>query len=271
VLDDYYRQTYWDHMRARTKVKRFLDSCQQRDHARSQITFLEPWLEAKQLTGVLDIGAGFGDFLIEVRVRGGKNLLAIEPAAEAAAQLERLGFSVARTLWEDVHKYSLEKGAKPEIRLIRASHVLEHVASPPYFLKRIFEVLSDDGFLLCEVPNDGNELLLLAETVRGADVPHLQFFNARSLTMLLKLSRFDVLEVATFGNEPRTRQARITDASRSVKALLPYGVTRVVSDVRRIGQHVGHKLVPRLARPSWKRNPNGVWLRAVARKCLAHR
>ncbi len=66
-----------------------MEHWQQQDHARSQLAFIAGALPSHGLNGVLDIGAGFGEFLNEVRSCGGNDLCAVEISDDSAKKLKK--------------------------------------------------------------------------------------------------------------------------------------------------------------------------------------
>jgi SAM-dependent methyltransferase len=104
----------------------------------------------RHVTGgrALDVGAGFGDFLHHLELRGGWETFGTEVSAEAAAVARtRFGLLVLNGQVEDV---SLS-GA---FDLITLWHVLEHLPQPGRSLDLVADLLAPGGVLALALPND---------------------------------------------------------------------------------------------------------------------
>jgi len=133
----------------------------------------------------LDIGAGYAFLLDEVRGRGVGTTAGIEPEPHGRRRLTRSGHGAYGTL-EDV---------KGRWDVVSLSHVLEHLPAPMRFLNEIAATLSDEGHVLCEVPNEAH----LGDATN--DAPHLVFFETRTLTHLFEACSYEVLAVQTCGRK----------------------------------------------------------------------
>lgn len=145
--------------------------------------------------GVLvDVGAGFGTFLEEVRARADfRSLIAIEPTPDLAESCRHRGLKVVEGTVEQV---SLEGKAD----VVTAFEVLEHLFDPRLFFQVIRGILKPKGLLVLTCPNiQGFDVLLLRESSATVDAEHLNYFNPRSLALLATNAGFDVIEVSTPG------------------------------------------------------------------------
>lgn len=145
----------------------------------------------------LDVGAGYGFLLDEARKRGVSKTAAIEPDEHGRARLTRSGHDVVG---------ALEQVASPW-DVISFSHLLEHLPTPLRFLRQVRSLLSDRGYVFCEVPNDTH----VDEATN--DAPHLVFFNPACLVSAFETVGFQVLAVQTCG---RWWGRRWTDAFRDL-------------------------------------------------------
>jgi SAM-dependent methyltransferase len=145
--------------------------------ARSQAAFIH---NAAQVTRCLDIGAGFGLLLDELK-RQGVTTAAVEPDLKAREHLRNQGHQLLDALdgsWD----------------LIAMSHLLEHVPQPREFLASVKQHLEQGAYVFCEVPNEAR--LIQAKD----DVPHLLFFQAESLRRLFEACGFRVLALRSCGS-----------------------------------------------------------------------
>jgi len=170
--------------------------------ARSQFEFVSRRVKGlvnnNLITSWLDIGAGYGCLLDEAKQQGIEKTGAIEPDEHSRARLTMQGH----------HSYEHLSTVKGAWDVISLSHLLEHLASPPKFLRQLKHILSENGYIFCEVPNE----LRLQDA--SNDAPHLAFFVLPSLSQLFKNSGFDVLAVQTCGKMVR-RQGWDTLSSTS--------------------------------------------------------
>lgn len=120
--------------------------------AKLQKRWLLRQLDFTKIEDILEIGCGFGFLLYELR-RMGKNVKGIEPDPGAAFYASRnLHLPIRNQMFEDC-------GEEGKFDLVILSHVLEHVAQPKNFLKKILqEYLKDNGYLFIEIPNSEFEI-----------------------------------------------------------------------------------------------------------------
>lgn len=144
---------------------------------------------------LLDIGCGAGDLLYFMK-KEGFNVLGLEPSIEAA--------SIARSKGLDVCNLSLEKFLsyykKEKIKVfdtITLINVLEHVPDPANVINISRMILKPNGILCIRVPNDFNELQILAKNKYNkqdwwvAAPDHINYFNFASLKMFLRKLGFE--------------------------------------------------------------------------------
>ncbi|KKU56236.1 MAG: hypothetical protein UX77_C0002G0007 [Parcubacteria group bacterium GW2011_GWA1_47_11] len=136
---------------------------------------------------LLDAGCGLGFFVKAARKRGW-DAEGIDVSAYAVDVCKRQGLRVS--------KASLESAGYPPAYFdaIVAQDVLEHLFDPRAFVERASVLLAPGGLLVLEMPNNDS----LPARTKGARwleyIPpvHLNFFNRRSITALLKANGFTV-------------------------------------------------------------------------------
>lgn len=138
---------------------------------------------------VLDIGCGFGFFLDEAKIQGW-NLTGAEISSECIKVLKRKKIEIL-----DFEKTNL----KEHFDLITLWTVLEHIAKPNDFLKKIKKLLKKNGKLIINVPN-ANSLtarILKEKCSTFAGEQHLNYYTPNSINKLLNNLKFEVQSLET--------------------------------------------------------------------------
>lgn len=151
------------------------------------------WVEkcaGRKKGAILDIGAGTGFFIAEMKSKGWE-VTGLEPDAEArevALQTNGLKLEELDTL------YQLTPGVYDVITLW---HVLEHVHDLEGYVKRFGELLKPDGRLLIAVPNHtSHDALKYGKDWAAYDVPrHLHHFSPASIKQLFEKRGFALQEM----------------------------------------------------------------------------
>jgi 2-polyprenyl-3-methyl-5-hydroxy-6-metoxy-1,4-benzoquinol methylase len=145
---------------------------------------------------LLDVGCGTGDFL-QVASQHGWQVEGVEISEKAAqAAIAKLNSPVrvgeVTTIDFQSEKYDL----------ITSYHVIEHLLDPVSTLRKMGELLSEQGILFIETPNIGS----LGARLRGRKwshiIPpeHIVYFDAASLKFALEQAGFQT--VYTFSSAP---------------------------------------------------------------------
>ena len=163
---------------------------------RPRAGYIRDTLTEKSNGVIGDIEAGFGLFLEELsNFWSAARLIAIEPSAEMAVICRGKHLEVIPCAIENVD------GWDGQFDLLTAFELLEHLHSPGEFLKKAWHLLRPGGYLLLTTLNgEGFDIQVLWEKSKSVAPPHhLNFFNPRSLTMLLRANNFAVDKVDTPG------------------------------------------------------------------------
>lgn len=146
---------------------------------------------------VLDVGCGYGfslDYAIRARAWEGRGM---DPARLALIGREQLGLPIELAyLGED-------DPARGRMDAVLASEVLEHLASPPRFVRLLRAMLRPGGVLVLTTPNGDH---IRPDTSPGALIPllspelHLVLQSPGSLRVLLKAAGFAHVRVETSGH-----------------------------------------------------------------------
>ncbi|PIU67066.1 MAG: hypothetical protein COS84_05130 [Armatimonadetes bacterium CG07_land_8_20_14_0_80_40_9] len=145
---------------------------------------------------ILDIGCSVGHFL-EIARDDGWETVGMELNKRAVEHARSLGLKV----WEE--KLTPNLFPKEHFEAITLWEVLEHVSEPRELLKEIHLILKDKGILLVLVPNiDSIALRIMHEksaTFGGSS--HVNFFNYKTLSRLLKEEGFETVDYETIVSE----------------------------------------------------------------------
>jgi SAM-dependent methyltransferase len=144
---------------------------------------------------LLEVGAGFGTFCEEMRGVGAfEQVIAVEPNPGLAESCRRRGIDVIEKPIEHV---TLEQG---HVDVIASFEVIEHLFCPRDYVEKCARLLRPGGMFIATCPNvQGFDIMVLRELSATVDVEHLNYFHPESLSLLVRSSGFDVLEVQTPG------------------------------------------------------------------------
>ncbi len=117
---------------------------------------LEPWRKSGRL---LEIGSGYGDFLVLAK-EAGWNAVGVEISCHACAVARSKGCDVFEGVLEDA---GLESGAFDAVVLW---DVIEHLLGPDQLVKQAVDLLAPGGVLLMKTP-DGRALMPTKNPLRS--------------------------------------------------------------------------------------------------------
>lgn len=191
-LANFYSTRYRFFMGKARSFESYIYSPNYRAQVRSQVDWISPKLQDN--SALLDVGAGFGLFLWQLRqVRPDCRLSAFEPDPDAQPHLQRLA-TVANdfdNFWGGT-AFPLES-----FDAIILSHVLEHLLDPVVALGVLRDYVKPGGHILIEVPNEPLEIL--EDSRRSSDLPHLWFFSEPGLVRMCEVAGLEVSRSAILG------------------------------------------------------------------------
>lgn len=143
---------------------------------------------------LVDVGAGFGTFCEEIeKLNIFEKVIAVEPSTSLAKTCRKKGLNIIEK--------PIEKVINLNADVITNFELIEHLFCPEEFIISCRKALIKGGLLIITTPNiKGFDLLLLKDKSNNVMPPnHINYFNIKSLSILLKNLGFDVLEALTPG------------------------------------------------------------------------
>jgi len=146
---------------------------------------------------IIDIGGGYGLFAEEMRNLRGQTPLVIEPGLCLAEICRKKSLPVIQKFLEQVEQEDLPVGPKAFVSF----ELFEHLHDPSGFLAQLKQLMgSGDLFIFTTLSGCGVDIQALWEDSKSVTPPHhLNFFNPRSISILLARLGLETLEVTTPG------------------------------------------------------------------------
>lgn len=148
------------------------------------------------MDSLLEVGAGFGTFCEELKSRGYfKRVVAVEPTPDLATTCTDKGIE---TIQKPIEEITFSNAS--EFSVVVSFEVIEHLFSPREFVNSIFQLLHPGGLLVLSCPNgQGFDIQTLGPLSNSVDHEHINYFNPKSLPILLTACGYEVLETFTPG------------------------------------------------------------------------
>jgi SAM-dependent methyltransferase len=153
-----------------------------------QIERYSPYIFRSKM--LLEIGSGYGTFLAELKKRWSKSAEGIEVSAARRCFAEK---------YENIKLYGLNLmideipvNMRNKYDLIVSFHVLEHISNPNLFIKKVRDLLCEEGMVIFEVPNveeSFSEECKAYEQFKWLRA-HISYFSAKTLYELMKKNGF---------------------------------------------------------------------------------
>jgi len=141
---------------------------------------------------ILDIGCGDGQFLSSLKELGWK-VKGVEVNSYATKKARQRDLDVYNKNMLDINF------EKERFNVVRLWSVLEHLHQPSRTLRKINQILEEDGFLIIQVPNFGSAARKIFKKKWSAfDAPrHLYSFNQKTLKKITEKNNFEVFKMYT--------------------------------------------------------------------------
>jgi len=143
---------------------------------------------------ILDVGCGAGRVLTLFKQYhpGALETVGLDADEHATALTRSKGHAVIHGMFDEIDI------CPASFDCVYSSHVIEHVADPKVFLKKVKSVLKPGGLFFCETPNIGSVDALLLSRLGiwgGFHFPrHWTFFTPKTLRELAKSAGLDAVE-----------------------------------------------------------------------------
>jgi len=146
---------------------------------------------------IIDIGGGYGIFAEEIQKVVGIPCVVIEPGPTLAEVCREKGLPVIEKFLDSILIGDLPHGKKVFVSF----ELFEHLHSPKEFIQSLNNVMdSGDIFIFTTLSGTGVDIRVLWENAKCVYPPHhLNFFNPKSIPILLNRLGFECLEITTPG------------------------------------------------------------------------
>jgi 2-polyprenyl-3-methyl-5-hydroxy-6-metoxy-1,4-benzoquinol methylase len=145
---------------------------------------------------LIDVGAGYGIFLDEWRVKNSKTeLIAVEPSSALATECRNKDLNVIELTAEDVEGYD------DYADLVVCFEVLEHVDDPLNFVTALKKMVRPGGYLFVSTLSiDGFDLKTLWDKSSQISPPHhINFHSIKGFELLFNRASLDEIKITTPG------------------------------------------------------------------------
>ncbi|ALV23662.1 methyltransferase [Campylobacter iguaniorum] len=158
-------------------------------------TFIEKY--SPDTKCIIDIGGGYGVFIEEFLKIMSLNHLIIEPSKYLSQICREKNLNVIEKFLEDVDLEDLPKENKTFVSF----ELFEHLHNPRLFLEILYELLDkNDSFIFTTLSGMGVDIQALQDKSKSVSPPmHLNFFNPKSIKILLEKIGFKCMDILTPG------------------------------------------------------------------------
>lgn len=191
---DYVKDTYGDLKTINNSFKRITrlkkNQSDNMNRVIRVISTVRNLIKKNNKLSLLDIGAGLGVFLYEIKKRKNWICEGLDPDKLQSKHISK--FLKIKT-----HNFTLEKfRTKKKYNLITLNKVLEHQIDPLAFLKRAIFFLEKKGVIYIEVP-DGEIAHKKGSLVNNEEffIEHHHIFSFQSIQLLIKKTNLEIIKI----------------------------------------------------------------------------
>ena len=146
---------------------------------------------------VVDIGGGYGVFDEEIKQIMDITPIVIEPSVHLAEICRSKDLIVIEKFMEHLDNEELPNGGKCFVSF----ELFEHLYNPKFFLETVYKSMDKgDMFIFTTLSGMGLDIQVLGAHSKSVSPPHhLNFFNPKSIKMILLEIGFDIVKIQTPG------------------------------------------------------------------------
>jgi len=147
-------------------------------------------------SNVIDIGGGYGIFAEEYYKLTNTPVTVIEPGPELAKICKEKGLKVIEKFLEEVNEVELPKGARTFVSF----ELFEHLHDCNLFLRHLRTLMNPgDLFIFTTLSGMGVDIQALWNKSNSISLQHLNFFNPKSIPILLENNGLEMVSIKTPG------------------------------------------------------------------------
>jgi|TARA_B100000795_G_C22781794_1_gene432683 SAM-dependent methyltransferase len=151
----------------------------------------------KKITNIIDIGAGYGLFLNEIKKNIKINTFALEPSKLLGDICKGNNHILLNYFLENLPKNEIPKGKN----IYTCFELFEHLHDPQFFLKKLYNCMKKNEIvILTTLSGIGLDIDILGKFSQSIQPPyHINFFNPDSIKILLEKNNFKIIDISTPG------------------------------------------------------------------------
>lgn len=151
----------------------------------------------KNINNIIDIGAGYGLFLDEIRKLHKIKTYALEPSKNFIDICKKKKHFVIQAFIEKVEINRLPKGKN----FYTCFELFEHLNNPKIFINKLYNLMKKGEILfMTTLSGTGLDIKLLGKNSKSVQPPyHINFFNPNSIRIFLKKNNFKIIHISTPG------------------------------------------------------------------------
>lgn len=206
-LNSYYENKYYDTL-TETENRSMTDKKNDPDgfysiYYEDKLRHINSLLPNKLPRTIIDIGAGYGDFLYFMKKKGWITQ-GLEPSSEAYEFFKEKDLNICHGSFEELLDMGFQKSS-----VVTLNNVLEHLRDPEKVILQIKEnLLSKDGVLSIAIPNDFNvfQMLQMKTTLQEntehqyywvSPLDHLNYWSYDTIQKFLTRMGFEIKFVSS--------------------------------------------------------------------------